>query len=146
MILEQVLNSRYDHIIGLILLRIPSQLFFFSCWGTENSHMVPNEENMKGDQPVQSHIHAQQPLQPQSCVPEHCPGETGPPSSVFPSLVFSLRSTTYLSPESCVQCGFIWKETMQVVSWKVEFNACKVWLLWHNTFLLCLINFSAHPR
>ena len=29
--------------------------------------------NMEGDQPVQSHSHAQQPFQPQNCVQEHCP-------------------------------------------------------------------------
>ena len=28
--------------------------FFFSWWGTENSQMVPNQENLEGDQPVQS--------------------------------------------------------------------------------------------
>ena len=85
LILEKVLNCRYDLIIGLILL--PSQVLLllgvFSCWGTENSPMVQNYENMKGDQPVQSHSHAQQPLQPQTCVQKHCPGETGLPSSVF---------------------------------------------------------------
>ena len=32
--------------------------------------MVPNHENMEGDQPVQSHSHTQQPLQPQTCVQE----------------------------------------------------------------------------
>ena len=32
-----------------------------SCWGTENS-----QENMEGDQPVESRSHAQQPLQPQT--------------------------------------------------------------------------------
>ena len=45
--------------------------------------MVPNQENMEGDQPVQSHSRLQQPLQPQSCVQEHCPGGTGLPLSVF---------------------------------------------------------------
>ena len=40
----------------------------FSCWGTENSKMVPNQKNVEGDQPVQSQSHAQQPLQPQNCV------------------------------------------------------------------------------
>ena len=48
--------------------------------------MVPNQENTEGDQPVQSHSNAQQPLmalQPQTCV-QHCPGETARfPSSVF---------------------------------------------------------------
>ena len=64
LILEKVLNCRYDLIIGPILL--PSQVFL-SCRGTENSQMVPNQENMEADQPDQSHIHTQQPLQPQTC-------------------------------------------------------------------------------
>ena len=38
---------------------------------------------MEGNHPVQSHSHAQQPLKPQISVQEHCPGETGLPSSVF---------------------------------------------------------------
>ena len=42
--------------------------------------MVPNQEDMDNDQPVQSYSHTQQPLQPQTCVQEHCPGETGLPS------------------------------------------------------------------
>ena len=37
-----------------------------------------------------------------------------------------------------IQCGFIWKESMQIVSGKVEFNACQVLLLWHNSFLVSL--------
>ena len=32
---------------------------------------------------------------------------------------------------------------MQVVSCKVEFNACQVALLWHNSFLLSLRTFQA---
>ena len=43
LILEKVLNCRYDFIICLILLL--SQVFFL-CWGTKNSQMVPNQENM----------------------------------------------------------------------------------------------------
>ena len=88
LILKKVVNCRYmyDLIIGPKLL--PSQIlsvlcFFGSCWGTENSQMVTNQENMEGHQPIQSHSHAQQPLQPQTCVQEHCPGETDLPSSVF---------------------------------------------------------------
>ena len=34
---------------------------------------------MEGDQPV----HAQKPLQPLTCVQEHCPGETGIPLSLL---------------------------------------------------------------
>ena len=66
LILEKVLNCRYDLIIGPLLLI--SQVIFVSCWGTENSQMVPNQENMEGDKPVQSYLysHAKQPLQPQT--------------------------------------------------------------------------------
>ena len=60
---------------------LPSQVFLH-VGGTENSQMVPNQ-NIEGDQPVQSHSHAQQPLQPQTRVQEHCPGETGLPLSIF---------------------------------------------------------------
>ena len=82
---------KYNLIIGLI----------FSCWRTENIQMVPNQ-NMEGDQPVQSHSHAQQPLQPQTSVQEHCPGEAGLPSSVFQtvsemSLVLLFLVLNYLS-------------------------------------------------
>ena len=115
LILKTVINSIYDLIIGRILL---SSHIFFSCWRTENSQMVPNQENMEGDQPVQSHSHAQQPLQQQTCVQEHCPGETGPPSCPFisfPGRLQNVSSTTFQSPELLIQCGFIWKETMQLV-------------------------------
>ena len=69
----------------------------FSCWGTENNQMVQNQENMEGDQPIQSHSHAQQPLQPQTCVQEHCPGETGLPSSVFQAVHEMSKVLSYLS-------------------------------------------------
>ena len=45
--------------------------------------MVPNQENMEGDQSVQSHNHAQQTLQPQTCEQEHCPDEAGHLLSAF---------------------------------------------------------------
>ena len=90
---------------------------------------------MEGDIPVQSHSHAQQPLQPQTCVQEHWPGETGLPSSVFHAISeMSLVLIYFQSPELLIQCGFIWMETMQLVSGKVEINACQVSLLWHNSF------------
>ena len=80
---------------------------------------------MEGDQPVQSHSHTQQPLQQQTCVQEHCPGETGLPSSVVQgSMPFtqSISSTTLQSPELLIQCGFLGKKTMQFVSGKVDFK------------------------
>ena len=45
--------------------------------------------------------------------------------------------TPFQSPKVLIQCGFIWKETMHLVSRK-EFNACQVSLLWHNSFLVSL--------
>ena len=53
-----------------------------------------------------------------------------------------VSSTTFQSPKLLIQCGFIWKETMQLVSGKVEFNACKVSFLWYNSFLVSLWTFQ----
>ena len=56
---------------------------------------------MEGE-PVQSHSQAQQPLQPQTCVQEDCPRETGLPSLVFQavhemSLALFFKVMNYLS-------------------------------------------------
>ena len=75
--------------------------------------LVPNQENIEGDQPVQSHSHTQQPLQPQACVQEYCPGETGLPLSVFQaisemSLVLLFKVLNCLSSvglSGCKQCS-----------------------------------------
>ena len=106
---------------------------------------------MEGAQLVQSNSRAQQPLQPQTCVQEHCPGETGLPSSVFQAVSedgnVCSTCTTFQSPELLnIQCGFIWKETMQLVPGKVEFNACQVSLLLQNSFLVSLQKNTAHHR
>ena len=45
--------------------------------------MVPNQENMEGDQSDQSHNHAQRTLQPETCEQEHCPDEVGHLLSAF---------------------------------------------------------------
>ena len=100
--------------------------------------MVPNQENMEGDQPIQSHSHAQQLLQPQTCVQEHYPAETGLPSPDRFEYYFSKYWIIY----SVIQCGFILKVTMQLVLGKVEFNACQVPLLWYNSFLVSLWTFQ----
>ena len=50
---------------------------FFSSLGTENNPMVPNQENMEGDQSDQSHNHAQRTLQTETCEQEYCPDEAG---------------------------------------------------------------------
>ena len=46
------------------------------------------------------------------------------------------------SSELLIQCGFIWKETMQLVSGKVDFNTRQVSLLWHNSFFVSLWTFQ----
>ena len=116
LILYKVHIWRYDLIIGLIgPILLHSEVFSPSCWGTENSQMIPNQENMEGDQPVQSHSHAQQPLQPQTCVLEHCPGETGLPSSVFQAVSEMSLGLLFKVLNHLSSCGFIWKETKAVI-------------------------------
>ena len=71
LIFDKVLNCRYDLIVRSDTASQPSGVFVMSCWRTENSQMLPNQENMEGqegDQPVQSYSHSQQSLQPQTCV------------------------------------------------------------------------------
>ena len=95
LILEKVLNCRYDLIISPILL--PSQVGVFYVGEHEIVRWCQiRRENMEGDQPVQSHSHEQQPLQPQICVQEHCPGETGsPPFVSFPGCSQNVSNTTF---------------------------------------------------
>ena len=42
----------------------------------------------------------------------------------------------FQSPELLIHYGLLWKETMQLVSGKVEFNACQFSLVWHNSFFI----------
>ena len=54
-----------------------------------------------------AYSHAQQPLQPQTCVQEHCPGETGLPLSVFQavqkmSLELLFKVLNYLPHPVCI--------------------------------------------
>ena len=65
-----------------------TMIIFFSCWGTENCWIVPNQENMEGDQPVKSHSHTQHPLQrSQTCAQEHW---TFQPTFVWVSVMWYL--------------------------------------------------------
>ena len=125
-------------------------LLFFSCWETENSqiHVVPNQENMEGDQPVQSHSHTQQPLQPQTCVQENCPGETGLPCQ-FSSYVNKMSLVLYMyfsKPSITYPVWVIWNlEGNNAVSIRKgfnTFNACQILSLWHNSFLVSLWTFQ----
>ena len=60
----------------------------------------------------------------------------------FPGGSRNVSSTTFQSPELLIQCGSIWKETMQLVSGKVEYNTYQVSLLWHNSSVVCLWTFQ----
>ena len=86
--------------------------FFFFEGGTEKSWMVPNQENMEGDQPVQSHSHAQQPLQPQTCV-QSLSWWNRTPYVSFPGHSRNVSSINFQSPEWPIQYGFIRREAMQ---------------------------------
>ena len=66
---------------SLLSYRFPARCF--SSLKTENNPMVPNQENMDGDQSVQSHNHAQRILQPETCEQEHCPDKAGHLLSAF---------------------------------------------------------------
>ena len=80
LILEKVLNCRYDFIICLILLL--SQVFFYV-----------------GEQKIVRWCQIRriwQPLQPQTCVQDHCPGETGLALSVFQA-IFAIFPRYYFS-------------------------------------------------
>ena len=63
----------------------------------------------------------------------------------FPGRLRNVSSITFQSPEVLnIQCGFIWKETMQLVSGKVEFNACPRFIAVAQ-LLSQPMNFSVHP-
>ena len=64
------------------------------------------------------------------------------PFVIFPGCSRKVSSTAFQNPELLIHCGFIWTETMQLVSGKVEFNACQVSLLWHSSFLVSLWTFQ----
>ena len=68
----------------------PAKCCCVSCWGTENSQMAC-QIRRKWRQPVQSHSHAQQPLQRQTHVQKHCPAWNRTP---FVSLPGRLRNVS----------------------------------------------------
>ena len=135
-ILQKVLNCRYDLIIGPIML--PSQMFFML--GTGNSQMVPNQRiwrvtnQFKATVTHISHCNHRLVCRSIVLVKQDSLHQFSRP---FSSTTF-VTSTTFQSPKFLIQCGFICTETMQLVSRKVEFNACQVSLLWHNSSLVSL--------
>ena len=70
---------------------------FFHVKSTKSNQMVPNQENMVGNQLVQIHGHAQWTLQPQTCEQEHFSDET---DTFFGLIVFCncFKKLVYGSP------------------------------------------------
>ena len=117
LILEKVLNCRYDLIICLILL--PSQELFFSGYGTENRWCQIRRIWRVINQFKATVMNS-----------SHCKHRL-----VCMSTVLVLKQDSphqFSSPELLSQFWFM-KEIMQLISGKVEFNACQVSLLWHNS-------------
>ena len=102
-----------------------SQPSVFSCWGRENSH--------RDSKPVMQSI----------VTTNLCAGALSwwnrTPFINFPGCNKMSLATTFQNPELLIQCGFIWKETMQLVS---GINACQASLMWHNSFLVSLWTFQ----
>ena len=63
----------------------------------------------------------------------------------FLSCSWNVASITFQSPELLIKCRYIWKETMQLVWGKFEFNACQVSVLVAQLLLSKPMNFSAQP-
>ena len=98
---------------ALILnLKTKKKSFFlnYSKWGTANSLIVPNQENIEGDRPVQRHSNGQQPLQPLVCrIIVQMNQDFLRYSFEFSGLLRNVSSTTFELP---IQCWFIGKGPM----------------------------------
>ena len=84
-ILEKKPQSSADMTSSSVRYCFPAKCFFH----VEEQKIVrfpQNKENVEGDQPVQTQSFTEHPLQPQTCVQEHCHGETRLPSSVFQAI------------------------------------------------------------
>ena len=104
--------------------------------------MVPNQENMEGNQPVHSYSgHCNHRIVCRSIVlvEQDSRRAFSRPSPQCP------YSTTFQSPELLIQCEFIWNLKNNAVS-IVEFNAAKFQCCGIQLLLSQLMNFSAHPR
>ena len=105
--------------------------------------------NMHGGwstRPVQSHSHAHQPLQPHASCAGVLSWWNRTRYVSFPDHFEMSLVPLFQCTELLIQCGFIWKETMQKVSGKVDCNA------WHAEFIAVAqlllsqpMNFSVHP-
>ena len=114
---------------------------FFLCWGTENSQIVPNQESMGGDQPVQSHIHSQQPL--------HAGALSWWNRTPFVSFPGHLRNvcSNYFSKSWITYPMWVYLEGNNAVNIRKDLIACIPSFIAVAQLLLSQpMNFSAHPR
>ena len=95
--------------------------------------MVPNQENMEGDQLI---------AKPQSCTTAIATTDLCCRSIVLVKLDSLRQFSQAISKMPLVLLfkvlnyfAFIWNETMQLVSGKVELNACQISVLWHNSLV-----------
>ena len=145
LILEKVLNCRYGLIVGPILL--PSQVFFFHV---EEQKVVRWCQIRRIWRMVNQFkatvVHTQQPLQ----TTDLCAGALSwwnrTLSVSFPGRLRNV-SIVLFSKSWITYPVWVYLEGNNAVSTgKVEFNACQVLLLWHNSSLSAYMNFSARPR
>ena len=105
LILEK--SSTADMTSSSVRYCVPSKCYIFACCGTENSQIVPNQENMElinqFNARVTHNSHCNHRFMCRSIVLV----KTGLPPSVFLA-VLNISSTTFQSPELLIQCVFIW--------------------------------------
>ena len=117
-----------------------SQPIFFSCWGTEN-RWCQIRKIWRVINPFKATVTHWAAI----ATTDLCAGALSwwnrTPFVSFPGH-FEMSLVLLFSPELLIRCGFIWKKTMQLVSGKVDFSACQVSLLWHDSFLVSLWPFQ----
>ena len=135
LILEKVLNCRYDLIIGLILL--PSHVLFFNLGEQKIVKWCHIRRIWRVTATAMYSIHRNHRLVCRSIV-------LVKQDSIcqFSRPFWNVSSSTFQSPKLLIQSGFVWTETMQLILGKVEFNACQVLLVWHNSFSVSLWTFQ----
>ena len=136
LILKKFLNCRYDLIVLILLLS--QVLLFFSCWRTENRWCQIRRvwRVIKATVMHNSHCNHRLVCRIIVLLKQDSLGQFSRP---FWN-VSSSTTCTFQSLELRIQYGFIWKETMQLVSEKVEYNACQVYIITRLQFPAKLTN------
>ena len=138
-IFEKFLNSRYNCIIGPILL--PSQVFFFHVGEQKIVRWCQIRRIWRVVYQFKAAVTHSSHAATYLCAWALSWWNRTPFVSFLGRLP-NVSSTTFQCPELPIQGGFIWKETMQLVSGKIECNARQISLLRHNSFLVSLWTFQ----